>query len=565
MVCFANFADMKRIVTIIVAAAMWGAAHSQTTTFGWGTTNERYAREACPQGLTTKTLKLKAWRGERLNAQAVVWNDGGTEAAVSVSATELKCGKAVIADSLVSAHVVGYVWTDELNKDRRGGCSARPNKSEWDSSLVADIISNDTRVCVPARQAQPIWLKIAIPQDAKPGIYRGTLAMESDKARKQTLAYEVEVSERTLPSPGEWEFYLDLWQNPYAVARYYGTPLWSKEHFDAMRPIMKMLASIGQKSITASIMHKPWNGQTYDPYDSMIGRTRRIDGTWTYDYTVFDRWVEFMMNEVGIGDMISCYTMIPWALSFDYYDQATNRVQFVKAAPGEQAYTDYWLPFLRDFAKHLKAKGWFERTAISMDERAMEQMREAIKVIRMADKDFKITLAGGYHPEIIDDLHFLSIAYGQRFPDNVKARREAEGKISNVYTCCAEAFPNSFTFSAPAESAWTVLHALAGGYDGWLRWAVMSWTAEPLKDSRFWSWAAGDTYSIYPGPCSSIRFERLREGLQDCEKIRVLRKELKGKKMEAIEETLSHFTQEYMNTKKQSASEMVDELHKLLN
>ena len=36
-----------------------------------------------------------------------------------------------------------------------------------------------------------------------------------------------------------------------------------------------------------------------------------------------------MMNEIGIDDMISCYTMIPWALSFDYYDEATNRVQFL--------------------------------------------------------------------------------------------------------------------------------------------------------------------------------------------------------------------------------------------
>lgn len=45
---------------------------------------------------------------------------------------------------------------------------------------------------------------------------------------------------------------------------------------------------------------------------------KKLDGTWVYDYTVFDKWVEFMMNEVGIKDLISCYTMIPWALSFDY-------------------------------------------------------------------------------------------------------------------------------------------------------------------------------------------------------------------------------------------------------
>lgn len=31
-----------------------------------------------------------------------------------------------------------------------------------------------------------------------------------------------------------------------------------------MRPLMKLYADAGGKVITASIMHKPWNGQTYD-------------------------------------------------------------------------------------------------------------------------------------------------------------------------------------------------------------------------------------------------------------------------------------------------------------
>ena len=53
-----------------------------------------------------------------------------------------------------------------------------------------------------------------------------------------------------------------MWQSPYAVARYYQVPLWSQEHLDAMRPLMKMLADAGQKIITATLTHKPWNGQT---------------------------------------------------------------------------------------------------------------------------------------------------------------------------------------------------------------------------------------------------------------------------------------------------------------
>lgn len=39
--------------------------------------------------------------------------------------------------------------------------------------------------------------------------------------------------------------------------------------------------------------------------------------------------------------------MIPWDLSFDYYDEATNRVRFIKAKPGDKAYAEYWGNFLK--------------------------------------------------------------------------------------------------------------------------------------------------------------------------------------------------------------------------
>lgn len=537
--------------------------------FCWGTTDVRYKKLNVPDVKAIGTLRLKAWKGERVNAQAVLWTQKELEGA-EIAVSELKNGSSVIPASAVNTYFVRYVMTDELNKDGSGGCGPRENKAEWDSSMVADVLDIVRVREVQARSTQPVWLNVWVPADARSGKYKGTLTVSGKNFEAMKLPFEIEVVNRTLPEPQKWAFHLDLWQNPYAVARYYQVPLWSKEHFDAMRPIMKMLANAGQRAITASIMHKPWAGQTEDHYDSMIFRMKKLDGTWVYDYTVFDKWVEFMMNEVGIKDLISCYTMIPWALSFDYFDQATNRVQFIKAAPGEEAYAEYWGTFLKDFSRHLREKGWFEKTAISMDERPMEAMREAIKVIKAADPEFKITLAGNYHEEIQGDLYYLSIPYGNQFPEEVKAERERKGQISTVYTCCTEAFPNTFTFSEPAEAAWTVLHAVAGGYDGYLRWAVNSWPMDPLRDSRFRTWAAGDTYSIYPGPRSSIRFERLVEGLQACEKIHILREELAAKgangKLKKLNAKLSEFTLEgWIKTNKKSPAKMVSEMNALLN
>jgi hypothetical protein len=64
---------------------------------------------------------------------------------------------------------------------------------------------------------------------------------------------------------------------------------------------------------------------------------------------------------------------------------------------------------------------------------------------------------------------------------------------------------------------------MAHAYDGMLRWAYDAWPADPVRDARHLLWPAGDSYMIYPGGESSIRFEKMREGIVDYEKIRILR------------------------------------------
>lgn len=94
---------------------------------------------------------------------------------------------------------------------------------------------------------------------------------------------------------------------------------------------------------------------------------------------------------------------------------------------------------------------------------------------------------------------------------------------------CTEPRPNTFTFSQPTEAEWLAWHSAKENLDGYLRWALNSWVKNPLQDSRFTAWAAGDTYLIYPDARSSVRMERLIEGIQAFEKVRILKDEF-GKK-----------------------------------
>ena len=470
-----------------------------------------------------KAFNHVAWRGEKVFAQAVVSSEEELKD-VRLSVSDLRNGKSLIGAENIRLQFVSYVVSDLLDTTKYGQCGSREDKSKWGEVLVADVLDINDSMTVPAGRKQPVWMTVSVPSDARPGKYSGKLTVTSSNAKSRSLNVELTVADHVLPPARDWAFHLDLWQNPYSVARYENVPLWSEAHFEAMRPVMRMLAEAGQKSVTATIMSRPWNGQTEDAFGSMVTKIRRIDGTWLYDYTIFDRWVEFMFS-LGIDRQINCYSMIPWALQFDYIDQATSSPATFQAAPGSEEYNEYWGAFIADFARHLKAKGWFEKTMIAMDERPLESMQAVLGLIRKVEPALKISLAGNYHEPVIYDIVDFSETFSgkQEFPESAKAKRKELGLTTTFYTCCAEAHPNMFVISNPDEAAWLGWFAQADGYDGYLRWAYNSWTLDPLTDARFRTWPAGDCFVVYPGGRGSVRFSKLVEGIQDFEKVRILR------------------------------------------
>ncbi len=507
------------------------------THLGWGDIDVRYQRNAVPQ--LAKKQMLYAWRGERVNAQAVVVATKAISE-LSFEVSDLRSGKNVIPSAAVKKYFVRYVLSDSyLNKEGKED-HGRHLTEAFDSCLVADRLQMAKSMSVPENTVRPLWIEVNVPQDAQPGKYRGQLTATLD-GEQLSVPIELEVGKRTLPLPADWKFHLDLWQNPYAVASFYDVPLWSKKHFELMRPIMVELAEAGQKVITCSIITRPWNGQTEYAFESMIGKTKRIDGSWKYDYTVFDKWVEFMMS-CGIDKQIDCYTIVPWHLLFEYYDEGANFSRQVHLQPGSKEYEEYLLPFLKDLARHLKRKGWFEKTCIAMDERPKELLEPAYDVLYKADANYRVKGAIDYFgPEQSKRMYDISFIYKQPLltPEQIE-QHHSKGHLVTFYTCCFPERPNTFTFSNPAESAFLGWHTAAAGYDGFLRWAYNSWVKNQLVDSRFRTWAAGDCFMVYPGG-SSIRMKRLVEGIQDFEKIRILRSELTGKKLDQLNAEVDNF------------------------
>ena len=270
-------------------------------------------------------------------------------------------------------------------------------------------------------------------------------------------------------------------------------------------------------------------------YPSMIKWIKNGD-SFTYDYTDFDKWVSFNKS-LGIGDKIVLYSVAPWHNSFTYWENG----KLVKEgfSVGSTRYTTLWTDFLTD---HLTEKGWFDDSYIGIDERGFSgtafELIESVK-----NKDGKCLKTAGAMDSFVEkkdlamrvtDLNVgdtAAAAHPADFEQLVKDR-EAKGLRTTLYSCTGHR-PGNFSLSAPVESYWSIVNAGKSGTAGFLRWAYDAWVEDPLNDTTHSKFEPGDCFLIYPdektaqNPISrsSVRLERMAEGVRDVNKLAVIKKE----------------------------------------
>ena len=303
-----------------------------------------------------KTFRAVAWRNERVNGQFVVWSAEG-EKQLRLEPGELVSEKGRIPASAVRGRLVRYVRASLV----------KPSKvivpEQYVGDCLDDVASTDTGwLDLPKNGFRPVWITISVPKDAAPGLYRGTFAVRAFGNKRLEFPVELTVRAETLADPKDWAFYLDLWQHPWAVARYHHVKPFSDEHFRHLEPLLKELAACGQKTVTATITDLPWNHQNFDAYRTMVEHVKNADGTWRHDYGIFDAWVEFA-QKCGLGPQIHCYTMASWGNIVYSVDGATGDRIAVELKAGTPEHAAFWGPFLEDFQRHLTAKGCNRPTA----------------------------------------------------------------------------------------------------------------------------------------------------------------------------------------------------------
>lgn len=500
-----------RLLTTLLSALSLLSAHA-TVTATWTPVARHWSRSDVMDTAATTDTTVTCWRGEHIGLQALIrTTDTITEATLHITPPI----KHAVATASWMRYVITTSWRECGYPD--------PTLPTYTVPDLIDHPGNNTTLLPDS--LQPLWVSIDIPQTCAPGTYTGTLTVKSKcKHPIATLRYSVRIQSHSLPPSSQYAFYSDYWQQPYAISRYYGLTPWSKEHFEAMKPYARMLAAIGQKPVTAILFYEPWGEQSHDKFEPMVQTILEPDSTWTYDYTTLDAYVRFMQSH-GIDGPVECFTMVPWQLRFRYLDRSSGQYRFLEAPTHSEAYEALWTPFLRSLQAHADSVGYGHRLTIVMDERGLPDMLNARHVAQKAVPGIKMSLAGSYHPELVDSLSLYALVKGDMFTPDDLHRRTDRNLTTLMYTCCATPAPSLFSNSDPADGAYLMLYATATGHQGYLHWSFNNWPEAPLHDTRFRMFAPGDTYLVYPDGLPSIRYEQIRRGIQLSEKARLLRQE----------------------------------------
>lgn len=433
-----------------------------------------------------------------------------------------------------------YVWSPKQERIVGEGVSGNmaPN-------VVGDPLMEMDTVRVAAYTAQPIWITIKIPKDAKAGNYFGLITIDTKEYDAVDIPVNLEIEDIELPDPVNYKFNLDLWINPSSIAEHYELEHWSDEHWRLIKTYLEDYADKGGKNIATTITHEPWHkpwlgdatrSQIEYGYRSMVAWTNTKENQWKFDYSVFDTYVS-LAEEVGISGAINAYSLTPFHTKQKilYNDEATGVEKVLEVDITDPEYKEIWTVFLKDFRAHLKENGWFERAYLGFDEKPEAVLHILKEIIEDAAPEFleRIVIAG--HPETTTLAQNLSISYmffpGQDLEQKAVvpvlptiSERIRAGKQTTFYLCAEPAHPNTLTFSPAIEAQLVPWLAIKYKTDGYLRWAYNNWTSDTFNKPVFLH-TQGDDYYVYPGesgPISSIRWELLKEGIEDHELYRLM-------------------------------------------
>jgi len=462
----------------------------------------RSAEPAKPQ---TEAAQWSGARCEIASGQAVFWSPTPVDRAeASVSDLRHRASGAVIPAAAVRLQWVRYI---DITRNSDIPLDERVAQAP---TCIPDPFWEAPAIPVPARDAQPLWIEVHVPESAEAGDYDARLKVTADGVRAELpLVFHVwnfEVPKERHLSVVNW------WQFPGPGFEGRGPDDW-----DLLRRFARFLVAHRQTDLAADI------GRISESGDASNG--------YTHDPSRLERFAEAAF-EAGIRQI--------------HLHSVGRRTAGILDPAARVELDESHLRRLAAWEKVIQRRGWARRFVVSIVDEPFiyyeNSYRAAVDRVHAAAPSVRCLEAVeaehlGKLDVYVPKLSHLSMWY----PRFDQVRRE--GAELWFYVCCHPLgrYPNRFLDQSLLQAR--VLFWIHYLYDleGYLHWGLNYYAGDPYtQEGISKDLPLGDRAIVYPGKeglLGSLRFSAQRDGIQDFEYMRVLEERLQQIKRERGEDT----------------------------
>jgi len=480
----------------------------------------------CPE--PKKAIELFGMRNEYLSAQCVVKADEDIQRlTISVSPLTNTEQSGSLPSETVQWSFVGSIPIEENTPKLLKADLIRPAPARF-----PDYLAEDKETSVAKGRHRAIYLTVKIPKNTKAGAYEGAVTAQTEKGDK-SLPIHLTVYPLTLPD--ERHLMVTEWYSTGNFKKFHDVDSSDSERFyDMLKVYAENMAEHRQNVFRVSL--------------DLIAGKKGSDGKVTFDFSRFDKWADIFwktnrMDLLETG-FVARFGEEGWSSreillrDFRIYDEPANRTTTM---PGKE-----FLPiFLPALENHLREKGWLEKTVFHI---ADEPSNHNVTSWREASEFVHNHAPSLRRIDAIETTHFFDtleiwVPKLDHLATWYDAYREAQAQGYELWFYTVGIFqggslPNKTVDVPLIESR--ILHWLnyRYGLKGYLHWGFNAWTDDPFEAP---GQHRGDGWHVYPrknGLINSLRWEQMRNGIQDYEYLWMLEDKIRNVK-DKLSERLS--------------------------
>ena len=310
-----------------------------------------------------RAIRLTGVRNGTFAGQVVI-GDGKPIKGLTVAASDLK-GPGVIPAAAVR---IRYAVRD-----------GRPHPGSRKGKFVHpfDSLEESPPAVVPVYKehggsVQPVWVKVAVPPDAKPGDYAGTVTLAADGIKAIKIPINLRVADWTLPDPNRFTARMDIIESPASLAMAYGVEMWSDAHLKLLDKTFALLRPLANKTLYITAIRRTHFGNEH----AMVRWYRDEKGELQPNFDRVETYLDVAVKHLGKvpGVILYCWEPISSMghaggaggagrthdkpIQYTLWDRKRNRLK-KRTGPawGTPEAKVFWAKFNKGIAPVLKKRG----------------------------------------------------------------------------------------------------------------------------------------------------------------------------------------------------------------